>query len=54
MTASIVRASCTMDAVVCDDTGTLLTPMWLAPLGAAVLLLVIVAVVLAIASRRRR
>lgn len=54
MTASIVQASCAVDAVVCDDTGTVFTPMWLPPLGVAVLVLVIVAVVLVLASRRRR
>lgn len=42
-----------MDAVVCDDTGTMLTPSWIAPLGVAVLFLVVVAVVFALASRRR-
>jgi hypothetical protein len=56
MTASMVQASCTMDAVVCDDTGTMLTPMWIAPLGVAVLFLflVLVAVAFAFAPRRRR
>jgi hypothetical protein len=42
-----------MDAVVCDDTGTMLTPMWIAPLGVSVLFLVVVAIVFAFASRRR-
>lgn len=53
MTASIVQASCAVDAVVCDDTGTMLTPMWIAPLGVAVLVIVLVAVVFVLAARRR-
>lgn len=54
MTTSIVQASCAVDVVVCDDTGTTFTPLWINPLGVAVVFLVLVALVLVIAERRRR
>lgn len=55
MTASIVQASCTMDAVVCDDTGTQMFGLHtFAPIGLAALFLVLVVVVFVLADRRSR
>ncbi|RUR01936.1 hypothetical protein [Labedella endophytica] len=52
MTTSIVQASCAVDVVVCDDTGTIFSPAWIVPLGIAALFIVVVAILFALAARR--
>jgi hypothetical protein len=55
MTASIAQAACTMDAVVCDDTGTHVFGLDdLAMIAAPILFLALVAVVFVLADRRTR
>jgi hypothetical protein len=54
MTSSIAQASCAVDVVVCDDTGTVLAPAWIAPIGIGGLSVVVVVILFTLAVRRDR